>query len=222
MRAKSPQSLIRPSPSDKINYALPKPGPGLPVGGLSGHSDAEPGAGTPYAPRAGTSGASGIDPGEGKPMSETATPVKGAGKSRKELDRAVIRFAGDSGDGMQLTGEQFTTESAWAGNDLATLAELPRRDPRPGRDAVRRLELPAPVREPARLHAGRSSGLPGRDESGRAQGPPGRPQARRSAHRQHGRLREAQPRQGRATRQSARRSRAGRALSPAQGRHDRR
>jgi 2-oxoglutarate/2-oxoacid ferredoxin oxidoreductase subunit alpha len=58
-------------------------------------------------------------------MSETATPVKGAGKSRKELDRAVIRFAGDSGDGMQLTGEQFTTESAWAGNDLATLPNFP-------------------------------------------------------------------------------------------------
>jgi len=53
-------------------------------------------------------------------MSETATPVTGGRKSRKELDRAVIRFAGDSGDGMQLTGEQFTTESAWAGNDLAT------------------------------------------------------------------------------------------------------
>ena len=58
-------------------------------------------------------------------MSETATPVKGAGKVRKELDRAVIRFAGDSGDGMQLTGEQFTTESAWAGNDLATLPNFP-------------------------------------------------------------------------------------------------
>jgi 2-oxoglutarate/2-oxoacid ferredoxin oxidoreductase subunit alpha len=58
-------------------------------------------------------------------MSETATPVTGAGKARKELDRAVIRFAGDSGDGMQLTGEQFTTESAWAGNDLATLPNFP-------------------------------------------------------------------------------------------------
>jgi 2-oxoglutarate ferredoxin oxidoreductase subunit alpha len=57
-------------------------------------------------------------------MSETATPVN-AGKARKELDRAVIRFAGDSGDGMQLTGEQFTTESAWAGNDLATLPNFP-------------------------------------------------------------------------------------------------
>ena len=58
-------------------------------------------------------------------MSETATPVTRARKSRKELDRAVIRFAGDSGDGMQLTGEQFTTESAWAGNDLATLPNFP-------------------------------------------------------------------------------------------------
>ncbi len=58
-------------------------------------------------------------------MSETATPVTAAGKARKELDRAVIRFAGDSGDGMQLTGEQFTTESAWAGNDLATLPNFP-------------------------------------------------------------------------------------------------
>jgi 2-oxoglutarate ferredoxin oxidoreductase subunit alpha len=58
-------------------------------------------------------------------MSETATPVNAAGKVRKELDRAVIRFAGDSGDGMQLTGEQFTTESAWAGNDLATLPNFP-------------------------------------------------------------------------------------------------
>ncbi len=58
-------------------------------------------------------------------MTETAAPVTGAQKTRKELDRAVIRFAGDSGDGMQLTGEQFTTESAWAGNDIATLPNFP-------------------------------------------------------------------------------------------------
>ncbi len=37
----------------------------------------------------------------------------------------VIRFAGDSGDGMQLTGSQFTAESALAGNDLATLPDFP-------------------------------------------------------------------------------------------------
>ena len=42
-----------------------------------------------------------------------------------ELDRAVIRFAGDSGDGMQLTGDRFTTSSALFGNDLSTLPDFP-------------------------------------------------------------------------------------------------
>jgi 2-oxoglutarate ferredoxin oxidoreductase subunit alpha len=42
-----------------------------------------------------------------------------------ELDHVVIRFAGDSGDGMQLTGDRFTSASALAGNDLATLPEFP-------------------------------------------------------------------------------------------------
>ncbi|HXG15973.1 MAG TPA: 2-oxoacid:acceptor oxidoreductase subunit alpha [Calidithermus sp.] len=58
-------------------------------------------------------------------MSETVAPVKTTAKRRRELERAVVRFAGDSGDGMQLTGEQFTTESAWAGNDVATLPNFP-------------------------------------------------------------------------------------------------
>ena len=58
-------------------------------------------------------------------MSEMVAPVQGVAKEIKELDRAVIRFAGDSGDGMQLTGEQFTTESAVAGNDIATLPNFP-------------------------------------------------------------------------------------------------
>ncbi len=40
-------------------------------------------------------------------------------------DRAVIRFAGDSGDGMQLTGGQFTATTAAVGNDLATLPDFP-------------------------------------------------------------------------------------------------
>ena len=57
-------------------------------------------------------------------MSETVAAPRVA-KDLKELDRAVIRFAGDSGDGMQLTGEQFTTESAVAGNDIATLPNFP-------------------------------------------------------------------------------------------------
>jgi 2-oxoglutarate/2-oxoacid ferredoxin oxidoreductase subunit alpha len=59
-------------------------------------------------------------------MSDTAVRAPAPPeKLRRELDRAVVRFAGDSGDGMQLTGEQFTTEAAWAGNDIATLPNFP-------------------------------------------------------------------------------------------------
>lgn len=43
----------------------------------------------------------------------------------QQLDRVVIRFAGDSGDGMQITGNQFTRTSALFGNDLATLPDFP-------------------------------------------------------------------------------------------------
>ncbi|HEY3260747.1 MAG TPA: 2-oxoacid:acceptor oxidoreductase subunit alpha [Pseudonocardiaceae bacterium] len=43
----------------------------------------------------------------------------------RKLDRVVIRFAGDSGDGMQLTGDRFTSEAAAFGNDLATLPNFP-------------------------------------------------------------------------------------------------
>jgi 2-oxoglutarate/2-oxoacid ferredoxin oxidoreductase subunit alpha len=43
----------------------------------------------------------------------------------QELDEVVIRFAGDSGDGMQLTGDQFTSISAALGNDLSTLPDFP-------------------------------------------------------------------------------------------------
>ena len=41
------------------------------------------------------------------------------------VDRVIIRFAGDSGDGMQLTGDRFTTASAINGNDLATFPDYP-------------------------------------------------------------------------------------------------
>jgi len=43
----------------------------------------------------------------------------------EQIDRVVIRFAGDSGDGMQLAGSQFTASSAMFGNDLATLPNFP-------------------------------------------------------------------------------------------------
>ena len=46
-------------------------------------------------------------------------------KQVQELDHVVIRFAGDSGDGMQLTGDRFTQETAVFGNDLSTLPNFP-------------------------------------------------------------------------------------------------
>ncbi|MFZ4184400.1 2-oxoglutarate ferredoxin oxidoreductase subunit alpha, partial [Streptomyces pseudogriseolus] len=52
---------------------------------------------------------------------ETIAPaVAGAvDKEVRRLDRVIIRFAGDSGDGMQLTGDRFTSETASFGNDLS-------------------------------------------------------------------------------------------------------
>src|SRR5271156_19180 len=45
--------------------------------------------------------------------------------SVEELDSVTIRFAGDSGDGMQLAGTQFTNASAILGNDVSTLPDFP-------------------------------------------------------------------------------------------------
>lgn len=53
-------------------------------------------------------------------MSNAATKAE-----RTELSAATIRFAGDSGDGMQLTGTQFTTTSATLGNDISTFPDFP-------------------------------------------------------------------------------------------------
>ena len=62
-------------------------------------------------------------------MTTTETPPSsapgGLTKSVVTLDRVVIRLAGDSGDGMQLTGNRFTSETASFGNDLSTLPNFP-------------------------------------------------------------------------------------------------
>src|SRR2546427_1034459 len=55
----------------------------------------------------------------------TATPPSRSAAPRQEREQAVIRFAGDSGDGMQITGSEFTVETALAGNDLATFPDYP-------------------------------------------------------------------------------------------------
>src|ERR1700746_1182208 len=49
-----------------------------------------------------------------------------AGKTKREvIEQAVIRFAGDSGDGMQITGSEFTNTVALYGNDIATFPDYP-------------------------------------------------------------------------------------------------
>ena len=53
------------------------------------------------------------------------TNKSGEQQSITELDRVTIRFAGDSGDGMQLTGSQFTATTALFGNDVSTLPDFP-------------------------------------------------------------------------------------------------
>ncbi len=57
---------------------------------------------------------------ETKEKDQSASPTR-----LESVEEVVVRFAGDSGDGMQLTGTQFTSTSALVGNDLATLPEFP-------------------------------------------------------------------------------------------------
>src|SRR6266478_6609979 len=52
-------------------------------------------------------------------------PLEQIEKPLEELETVTIRFAGDSGDGMQLTGTQFTNTSAAVGNDISTLPDFP-------------------------------------------------------------------------------------------------
>src|SRR3954449_9579232 len=56
---------------------------------------------------------------------EGAFPRRMIPKPVEQLSQVIVRFAGDSGDGMQLTGSQFTSEAAVLGNDLSTLADFP-------------------------------------------------------------------------------------------------
>src|SRR6476661_11050480 len=59
-----------------------------------------------------------------QPLGTGPTADKEVG-SFEELESVAIRFAGDSGDGMQLTGTQFTNTSAVLGNDVSTMPDFP-------------------------------------------------------------------------------------------------
>ncbi|MEM6732725.1 MAG: 2-oxoacid:acceptor oxidoreductase family protein, partial [Myxococcota bacterium] len=58
-------------------------------------------------------------------MSDTRTESAARDKTIEHVEDVVIRFAGDSGDGMQLTGTRFTDEAAVSGHDLRTLPDFP-------------------------------------------------------------------------------------------------
>ena len=96
-----------------------------------------------------------------------------------QLESVTIRFAGDSGDGMQLTGSRFTDTAALIGNDVATFPDFPAeiRAPAgslPGSADSRSVQL---ARHP---HAGRPARRAGRDEPGCAEDEP-RATCRRAA-----------------------------------------
>ena len=84
-------------------------------------------------------------------MSTTADPTV----VPETLDRVIIRFAGDSGDGMQLTGDRFTSASAMFGNDLVTLPEFPAEIRAPAGTVAGVSRLPGPHLRPRHHHAGR-------------------------------------------------------------------
>ena len=100
------------------------------------------------------------------------------------IDRLVVRFAGDSGDGMQLTGDRFTSVSALVRQRPVDAARLPGRDPRPSRHGQRRVQLPGPHLRPRHHHAGRRAQRAGGDEPGGAEGRPRPARAGRHADRQ--------------------------------------
>ena len=60
-----------------------------------------------------------------RPPAELYLRAWPSAKPVERVDRVIIRFAGDSGDGMQLTGDRFTSETAMLGNDLSTLPDFP-------------------------------------------------------------------------------------------------
>ena len=119
--------------------------------------------------------------------------LEGSAGSAKRVETrpgVVIRFAGDSGDGMQLTGMQFTNETRSGRQRPQHPARLSGRDPRPGRHAGRRQRVPAPLLEPRRLHARRRARRAGGDEPGGAEGQHRRPRGERHPHRRQGAFNE--------------------------------
>ena len=82
--------------------------------------------------------------------------------------RSIVRFAGDSGDGMQLTGDRFTSETAALGNDLSTLPDYPAEIRAPAGSLPGRLGVPDPLLGSRHPDARRPPRRARRDEPGGA------------------------------------------------------
>ena len=119
-------------------------------------------------------------------------------------DRVVIRFAGDSGDGMQLTGDRFTTSSALFGNDLATLPDFPAEIRAPAGTLAGVSAFQVHISDHDILTPGDAPNVLVAMNPAALKANLGDLTAGRHPHRQHRRLRRAQPRQGRLRRQPAR------------------
>ena len=96
----------------------------------------------------------------------------------QELERVTIRFAGDSGDGMQLTGTQFTRTAAVFGNDISTLPDFPAEIRAPAGSLPGVQRLPDQLLQQRHLHPGRRARRARGDEPGGAQDEHRRPAAR--------------------------------------------
>ena len=118
-------------------------------------------------------------------------------KAVERVNEVIIRFAGDSGDGMQLTGARFTSETAVLGNDLSTLPDFPAEIRAPAGSLPGVSGLPDPLRRPRHPHAGRPAERARRDEPGGAEDERQGPAEGRHADRQLRRVQRQEPRQGR-------------------------
>ncbi len=95
-----------------------------------------------------------------------------SGKAEPEVEKlgeVVVRFAGDSGDGMQLTGTQFTATSALVGNDLATFPDFPAEIRAPAGTLPGVSAFQVQLRRLRHPHAGRRARRAGGHEPGGAQ-----------------------------------------------------
>ncbi len=86
-------------------------------------------------------------------MSTTISEI--LGRKKETIDQAVIRFCGDSGDGMQITGSQFTNTVALYGNDLATFPDYPAEIRAPAGTLPGRQRIPGPFLLEQCVHARR-------------------------------------------------------------------